>query len=736
MKGCLTPIDFGARGDGITDDQPAIQAALDSGARHVVIPAGNYLLRNVLIPHEGQCVEIHGTLGVADAVIRPLLKDVKPGDCKVRVKDAGAFAAGQWVCLADDNLPQQNEKLGLRRSNAGTARILRMEGDVITLDLASAREYRTSAGAVMATNHSAVLIRHSGVRICGTGVIDANRGGQLNVAPGFLDSEQSSTDHRAASGIAVSAYPGWVEDVIIEGITVQNATLLNIGMKDARRSVIRNTVCRGAHDKNIALERVEECRVLNNRAEDSVFEDGICFHQKSDPDRGSTHVVVSGNVCSGNPRCGITIGSGMRHFQLSNNHCLNNGTNLVIRGEHVTSHGGSAIGGNDKVYPFAGERPNVYLAGRHLSINGLTALGTPSAAVGIGGSDITISGGAFGDLHLGCDGNSGVGFDFAPLSMSSYQPLRNPTRITIRGATVRGCRQVLRICPGAKDLRFENNSFDANETLGEFPSEMLTGLHWLNNTGMHPTGERDAPGFHPRIFLVGDSTMAAWPVPGPKSPQAGWGQFLPEFCDPETFVFNHATGGCSSRSYRSEGRWQQVLESLCPRDFVFIQFGHNDEKKEDPLRCSDPASDFPMILADYVNSAKAAGAEPILLTPVCRRPSGKAVDEDRLADYAQAVRRLASEQEVAIIDLHRISRERIAKAGPELSKTWFFHLAPGAHFRHSDGCADDTHFHERGARLVAAWIVEDAITKNLPVARHLIQTHARWLETGTAGNLH
>lgn len=476
-------LDFGAVGDGVTDCFRAIQAALDSGARHVLVPAGTYVVRNVLCPREGQCLEIHGTLKIADAVVRPLAKDVAAGDAAVEVDDASGFFAGQWVTLHDDRLPIQGGGKKVRRQNAGNARITGISGNAIALDARSARSYLRSAHAVLATQHSAILVREPGIRICGTGAINGNKKNQLDAAPSRLEDEVGE-DWRAASGIVVSGFPGRLANIVIEGLTVRDTVLHGIGMRDAVKSVIRNNFCLGAHDKNITLSRCRDCSIVGNIAADSEWEDGIIFHQRPDLENASSRIIIRDNICAGNPRNGISIGANMHEIFLSGNLCVDNGINLHISADNCVSSGDVAIGCNGRLIPLENQRPGVHITGRTVMLNNLTSLGSPSAAVGISGTDISISGGLIGDMQPRGERYDGIGLDIYPGHRASRQPEMVPDRVTITGLTIRNCRRAMRVHPSTGRLTLRNNILDANESIGEIAPGAWPHICLENNRGL------------------------------------------------------------------------------------------------------------------------------------------------------------------------------------------------------------------------------------------------------------
>src|SRR5262249_27800394 len=151
----------------------------------------------------------------------------------------------------------------------------------------------------------------------------------------------------------------------------------------------------------------------------------------------------------------------------------------------------------------------------------------------------------------------------------------------------------------------------------------------------------------------------------PPQPERGWGQLLPIYFKPPVRILNLAMNGRSSKSFRAEGLWQPALEHMRPGDYVVIQFGHNDEKEEDPSRFSGPFTSFKENLERYVREVREKQGKPILATPIVRRafqPDGSL--RDTHGDYVAAVRRVAAEQAVPLLDLERKSAELIRSLGP------------------------------------------------------------------------
>lgn len=203
----------------------------------------------------------------------------------------------------------------------------------------------------------------------------------------------------------------------------------------------------------------------------------------------------------------------------------------------------------------------------------------------------------------------------------------------------------------------------------------------------------------PAVFMIGDSTMANKPL-SPAQPERGWGQLLSVYFKPEVRIVNLAMNGRSSKSFRDEGRWNPVMERLQPGDFVIIQFGHNDEK-DNPKRHTDAFGSFKQNLERYVRETRERKGNPILATPVVRRAFTNQTELlDTHGDYAVAVRQVASEQKVPLLDLQKDTAALVTQLGPELSKKLYMWIEPGEYASVTKGKQDDTHFNAYGASRV------------------------------------
>lgn len=208
-----------------------------------------------------------------------------------------------------------------------------------------------------------------------------------------------------------------------------------------------------------------------------------------------------------------------------------------------------------------------------------------------------------------------------------------------------------------------------------------------------------------RVFLIGDSTCATKDL-AKQNPERGWGQMFQPLFDGTVTVENHAVNGRSSKSFRDEGRWDPILSRLQAGDWVFIQFGHNDQKVQDSSRYSAPAQ-YAENLRRYVRETRAKGAVPVLLTPIVRRHfSGESLDDTHGA-YLDAVRRVAAGEQTPLIDAERLTRAWVAELGDEASKAFYMWVEEGTCPLWPDGRQDNTHLNVRGARSVARMIAAE-----------------------------
>jgi lysophospholipase L1-like esterase len=215
------------------------------------------------------------------------------------------------------------------------------------------------------------------------------------------------------------------------------------------------------------------------------------------------------------------------------------------------------------------------------------------------------------------------------------------------------------------------------------------------------------------VYLIGDSTMSNKKTVA--YPETGWGMPFNFFFDSTVIVDNRAKNGRSTRTFISENLWQPVVDNLKEDDYVFIQFGHNDESKEKTDRYTTPEQ-YKSNLVKFINETRAKKANPILLTPVSRRKFKDGKAQETHQEYSPLVIEVATQQNVSLIDLDTKSRELLQKFGEEQSKLLFLQLAPGEHPNYPDGKADNTHFNELGARLMAQIVLSEIKNQKIGLA--------------------
>lgn len=237
------------------------------------------------------------------------------------------------------------------------------------------------------------------------------------------------------------------------------------------------------------------------------------------------------------------------------------------------------------------------------------------------------------------------------------------------------------------------------------------------------------------IFMIGDSTMANKNLVG-GNPERGWGQMLPGFFTENIRVCNYAKNGRSSKSFIDEGLWDEVISQVRKGDYVFIQFGHNDEKP-DELRHTVPGSTFDDNLRRFVKETKEKGGIPVLFNSIVRRnfrnntnaileddapkvvsaisehPKEGDILIDTHGEYLNSPRNVAKDLDVVFIDLNRITHDLVEGLGPEKSKELYMWIPQNTVPICPKGKEDNTHLNIYGARVVAKLAVT-AISEVIP----------------------
>ncbi|MCD8186032.1 MAG: rhamnogalacturonan acetylesterase [Rikenellaceae bacterium] len=214
----------------------------------------------------------------------------------------------------------------------------------------------------------------------------------------------------------------------------------------------------------------------------------------------------------------------------------------------------------------------------------------------------------------------------------------------------------------------------------------------------------------PTVFLAGNSTV----VDEAYEPWCGWGQIFPRFLNAEAVVANYAESGQAANSFIASRRFDKLLTCMKPGDYLFIEFGHNDQKQTGPDR--GPYTSYQQSLRKLIAGAREKGGIPILVTPMHRRRfdrQGRVVDTH--GEYPDAARQLAAEEGVYLIDLHRMSRKLYEAWGDEQSKRAFVHYPAGTFPGQEEALEDDTHFNSYGGYQIARCIVQGLIDSDIPL---------------------
>jgi lysophospholipase L1-like esterase len=228
-----------------------------------------------------------------------------------------------------------------------------------------------------------------------------------------------------------------------------------------------------------------------------------------------------------------------------------------------------------------------------------------------------------------------------------------------------------------------------------------------------------------KIYLIGDSTMCTYE--SSRAPLTGWGMPFANFFDSSVVIDNRARGGRSTRTFISENRWQPIADSLQEGDYVLIQFGHNDEAKEEKYKDRyTPVPDYKINLIKFIYETRAKKAIPVLITPVTRMwfdKEGKI--QETHTEYSAAVWETGKEYNTPVIDLDAKSRDLLQQFGPVNSKLLFMQLDSLEHPNYPSGQKDNTHFNEYGARRIAELVLAEIKTLKLELADRIIKVETK-----------
>lgn len=218
------------------------------------------------------------------------------------------------------------------------------------------------------------------------------------------------------------------------------------------------------------------------------------------------------------------------------------------------------------------------------------------------------------------------------------------------------------------------------------------------------------------IFLAGNSTV----VDQDHEPWAAWGQMLPVFFAPGAVaVANYAESGESLRAFRAERRLEKIWSMCKPGDYLFIEFAHNDQKPG--ANYLDPFTTYKATLKEWITEAYMRQVIPVLVTSMHRRSfdsSGALVNT--LGDYPEAMRQVAAEEGVPLIDLNAMSKALYEAWGADSSVKAFVHYAANTFPGQTTELKDNTHFNTYGAYELARCVVRGITDLRLPISEYLV----------------
>lgn len=217
------------------------------------------------------------------------------------------------------------------------------------------------------------------------------------------------------------------------------------------------------------------------------------------------------------------------------------------------------------------------------------------------------------------------------------------------------------------------------------------------------------------VFLCGNSTV----VDQNLEPWASWGQMIPRWFGQGVCISNHAESGLTASSFLAQNRLEKILTMMKPGDYVFCEFGHNDQKEKGPG--SGAYYNFAFALKKFIDQVRGKGGHLVFVTPTQRRAfeaDNKHIKETH-ANYPDAMREVARRENVPVIELHDMTRTFFETLGFENSKRALVHYPANTFPGQDKELADNTHFNPYGAYEVAKMIVMGMKQINLPIIGQL-----------------
>ncbi|UOB17781.1 rhamnogalacturonan acetylesterase [Abyssalbus ytuae] len=216
------------------------------------------------------------------------------------------------------------------------------------------------------------------------------------------------------------------------------------------------------------------------------------------------------------------------------------------------------------------------------------------------------------------------------------------------------------------------------------------------------------------IFLAGDSTVTDQDL----EPWAAWGQLITQYFNTSVAIANYAESGASLSSFKAQKRLEKIISLMKPNDYLFIEFGHNDEKRKG--QGIGPWQSYTNLLIEFITKTRKKGGIPVLVTPIQRRffdSNGKL--KPTHGDYPDAMRTVAKKLDVPLIDLTKITTTLYESWGDETSKKAFVQYPANTFPGQDKKLEDNTHFNYFGANEIALCVIKGIQNYHLDIEKYV-----------------
>ena len=208
-----------------------------------------------------------------------------------------------------------------------------------------------------------------------------------------------------------------------------------------------------------------------------------------------------------------------------------------------------------------------------------------------------------------------------------------------------------------------------------------------------------------KIYYIGDSTAANYNIND--YPQTGYAESIRFYKADDVVFINLARQGCSTKSFIDQKRFKPVADSIGEGDLLIVQFGHNDEKKNDPLRYTDKDKEFLENLQYFYDTAIKNKALCVFATSPTRRIFENGKIKDTHLGYPQSMIEFCRKNNYICVDLNELTKAHYDKLGPEETKKFHIMYPAGLYKRFPDGISDTTHYNKCGADMVASFFLTE-----------------------------